>query len=90
AAPSHDAAEDRSVVEARRLKRQRPVPLDIEEEDVVTAAAAAPGSFPSPESARSRAGTGVGSHHVAPLMNKGSKSLENFTINLKERIQQIM
>ncbi len=67
AAPSHDAAEDRSVVEARRLKRQRPVPLDIEEEDVVTAAAAAPGSFPSPESARSRAGTGVGSHHVAPL-----------------------
>ncbi len=70
AAPSHYAAGDRSVVEARRLKRQRPapLPLDTEEEDVVTAAAAAaPSSFSSPESARSRAGKGVGSHHVAPL-----------------------
>jgi hypothetical protein len=65
AAPSHDAEETSLVAPATsRLKRQRPAPLDVEEEDVVPAAAPA---FHSPESARSRAGTGVGVHHVAPL-----------------------
>lgn len=64
-APSHDAGEMSLVAPATsRLKRQRPAPLDTDEEAVVPAAAAA---FHSPESARSRAGTGVGVHHVAPL-----------------------